>query len=1085
MAIRTIPSLVIGLGGTGKRALTHLKRRIYDTYGRDDLPWIRMLSIDTDSAGVNNPPVISQRTGEFINLGNNELRVIDQSDTPQVISNLDAPENRHIRDWYPDPDMRVDFPKAARGSGQVRMFGKLGLYKGDNLHTTYRWLQQAAHDVADPASWEEFPGFDVDQTLQFVYVICSLCGGTGSGMFLDVAYMLRKIVGVDPSTRRFIGMFVMPEVYEPVVENQHIKRIYANAYAALRELDYLLNSNKRSYKIRGKDHTFVDFSGDVTPFDFTFLFSNKNRRGAVISQRQVSGDKPVAIDDRVAQYMSEAIVTDVLSPLTERSESILSNIFTSISEPEQVEDRVFHKAYSAVGVSSVKVPPIEQFRDMFEERLTNAVIDFLLRPDPEVTEKALAKQFFANHLSTTEEALALRNSLSTDPAYGRFLSRPFFDEFRINRPACVNKLRQWVELALSDKVSGANSLEIEQSAVQSLKSALETTKRELEVNFKQFADDPERGYVFLYEWLEELISNARSKLHQIPRVQEIEGDPARSVNEALDSLGRIGNDVQLPVLRDTIEVLLERLADYYDNRGRDVRSHYMTAYLYNELIKTFEEWHGKVKALVDTIRHFDQHLGDAFDQSVAQLGDTSQERILIDKGLIGRKEIERFVNGLLSPVWEKGEWQAVSPELSSEVKALVEKELSYDLLQIQFDREMSDQVKRGKLETSIKDFVRNKVMPRVFQIDAETGKIKDPEYTTSDGRSILLDFAQDNLIPLMTSHSSPLWHVQTHQIGSASQPITFVGLNGTRIPEELVEHLQKVIPNFRTTDIVLSDVEPRIVVKQYDPLYSLASLTTMIDYENYYKNTDRKLNPMHTDVKFVPEPNPYLQWLSYIAPVRVTVKVCDRGHDISFVDSDTQFCPQCSHDGAKTLIVEGKMLCPLCSQIIDKGSRKCPECRGIVEGRDDKAQAAQRKTGQIQTETDKEKNLCPGCVTLEKDSPETMIVKSGKNGGKTFCPGCGAVWTDICPYCSTRLEKLTMCTKGSDSCIFESPPIVLCSHCECPVTPDTVRCPRCLKEINECPACKDEGKEKRMVPREWEKCPERHGEKEPAAVGAT
>ncbi|HEY9871269.1 MAG TPA: tubulin-like doman-containing protein, partial [Candidatus Obscuribacterales bacterium] len=200
MAVRTIPSLVVGLGGTGKRALTHLKRRIYDTYRRTDLPWIRLLSIDTDDATVNNPPVVSQLTGEYIHLSSSEQRIVDQSDTPKVISNLDAPENRHIKEWYPDPDGLVDFPKAARGSGQVRMFGRIGLYKGENLHTCYRWLQQAAQEVSDPAAWDEYSGFAIEPGLQFVYVICSLCGGTGSGMFLDIAYMLRKIVGVDPST---------------------------------------------------------------------------------------------------------------------------------------------------------------------------------------------------------------------------------------------------------------------------------------------------------------------------------------------------------------------------------------------------------------------------------------------------------------------------------------------------------------------------------------------------------------------------------------------------------------------------------------------------------------------------------------------------------------------------------------------------------------------------------------------------------------------------------------------------------------------------------------------------------------------
>ncbi len=179
MAIRTIPSLVVGLGGTGKRALTHLKRRILDTYQRDNLPWVRLLSIDTDDGAVSNPPVISQLTGEIVQLGISETRVIDQSDTPKIISNLDAPENRHIKDWYPDPGMNVDFPKAAKGSGQVRMFGRIGLYKGENLYTNYRWLQQAAQEVSDPAAWDEYKGFAIDPGTQFIYVICSLCGGTG------------------------------------------------------------------------------------------------------------------------------------------------------------------------------------------------------------------------------------------------------------------------------------------------------------------------------------------------------------------------------------------------------------------------------------------------------------------------------------------------------------------------------------------------------------------------------------------------------------------------------------------------------------------------------------------------------------------------------------------------------------------------------------------------------------------------------------------------------------------------------------------------------------------------------------------
>lgn len=1075
MTIRTIPSLVIGLGGTGKRALTHLKRRIYDTYGVEELPWIRLLSIDTDSATVNNPPIISQRTDEFIKLGASELRIIDQSGTPQVISNLDAPENRHIREWYPDPEMKVDFPKAARGSGQVRMFGKIGLYKGDNLHTTYRWLQQAAHEVADPAAWSNFPRFKVDQDLQFVYVICSLCGGTGSGMFLDIAYLLRKIVGVDPSRKRFVGVFVMPEVYEPVIENQHIKRIYANAYAGLRELDYLMNSPRRAYTIKGKDHTFADFHGDVPPFDFVFLYSNKNKRGAVISQRQVSGDKPMAIDDRVAQYISETVMTDVLSPVTERSESILSNIFTSIGDPEQVKDRMFHKVYSAVGVSSVKIPSIEHYADLLKIRITDAVVDFLLRPDPDVTEKRLAKQFWADHVSNVEDNLSFKASLSNDAAYGRFLSQEFCDEFKQERPKCLDKVKRWVESTVSDNVDLDKPLDIEKHQADAAKNQITTITDAIKKDLMAYARNPKHGYAFLCEWLEELKILAEQKKARLPKAPEVAGDPKREVNEAMNSLTRVSDDVQLPILRDTVYILLERTSEYYDSRGRKLRSNNLASSVYDKLLKEIDSLYAQVKNLRDTVSHLNTQCDERYSSYISNMPDSQDENVLIDKSLVGRKEIERFLNGLLLKIWDSGDWKSVAPQLSHDMKERVDQELGQQLVDVEFDTALSVEEKTKKIENMLNDFVGEKIFKELFPAHERSGKLIEPSYTTPEGKSLLLDFAQDNLLSTMIASSVPLWNVKTHQIGSASQPITFVGLNGTQIPEHVVDELEKQLPGFRSTDIVLSDNEPRVLVKQYDPLYSLASLGSMIDYENYYRNTDRTLNPMHTDKKFATEPNPYLQWLTYESPKKVEVAVCSKGHDI--VDAlrrDKQFCPHCSKNGLKNLIIQDKILCPMCQEIIDKDSRKCHSCGGIIEKSKIVGDSA-RIVG--------EDVACPGCVTMDNPKPEKMVMQSGQvTGANTFCPTCGSAWSDLCPYCATDLEKVTVCTKGSDRCIFESPPIVLCFGCSCPVTPDTTKCPRCFKEIEECETCKDEDRALRMLPTNLEACPARHGKE--AAVEA-
>ncbi len=1050
MAIRTIPSLVIGLGGTGKRALTHLKRRIFDTYHRDDLPWVRLLSIDTDDAAVSNPPVISQHTGAQVELGISEMRVIDQSDTPKIISNLDAPENRHIKDWYPDPGMNVDFPKAAKGSGQVRMFGRVGLYKGENLYTTYRWLQQAAQEVSDPAAWDEYRGFAIDPGTQFIYVVCSLAGGTGSGMFLDVAYLLRKIVGVDPSTRRFVGMFVMPEVYEPVVENQHLKRIYANSYAALREMDYLMNNQRRSYKIRGKDHTFVDFERDVTPFDFVFLMSNKNKRGAVISQRQVSVDKPMAADDRICQYISETIMTDILSPVTERNESILSNIFTSLGDPEQLEGRTLYKSYSSVGVSSVKVPPLTEFQDLLEMKMLDLVVDFLLRPDPEITERALARQFFSDNLSKLEDNLQVKASLNSDASYARFKSRPFLDEFRINRPTCVNSIKQWADQVIKYDVDKGNPLDIEKQVIGAYKDALARVEQAVSSAIRNYANDPRHGYTFIKEWLEELLSLSKSKQAQVPPPRKVDGDPRRPCQEALDSLQRVGQDLQLPVIGDTVSILTERVAEFYDGFAREERNNNLLRAFYDDLIALLDDSRQRLVNLTEGISEIWHKSDESLSVRISQMEDVSGERILIDKCVIGRKEIERFLNYLLSPLYAGCDWKTAVPVLSAEIKQRIDAEIAYRLLEISSDKSLDDAARLEKIRTELVSFVRQRLFDQLFPVDTATGRIKEPDYTDADGRSIIFDFGPDNLLSLMVAHSSPLWFVQTHQVASATSQITFVGLNGTKIPEGLVEEMQKQIPTFRPTDLVLSDVEPRIVVKQFDPLYSLASLANIVDYENFYKATDRKLNPMHTDQRFMPEPNPYLQWLSYKSPEAPRLKLCSRGHDISRALNELrQYCPDCFRDGIKTFIVPGKMMCRACSKVIDEGSRKCPECLSILE---------QKKT------------QCPGCLAQGRQKPETIIVNKD-DAGPVNCPACGSLWSNSCPYCNAPLERPTVCTRGSDRCIFDSPPIVSCFSCLCPVTPDASRCPRCFKELKECPECRKRGEPRRMIPREVKDCP--------------
>lgn len=358
----------------------------------------------------------------------------------------------------------------------------------------------------------------------------------------------------------------------------------------------------------------------------------------------------MAADDRVSQYISESIMTDGLSPVTERSESVLSNIFTSVGEPEVMEDRTFHKTYSSVGVASVKIPSLEHFRDLAEARAMSSVIEFLLRPDPEVTEKVLTKQFFADHLAGIEDRLHTHSSLSTDDRYGRFLSRAFLDEFQINWPGCINTIKKWVERALSPTVDPSDPLDIEKQAVAVHKKTLDHVERTLGSTLRAFANDPERVYSFITEWVEELLALCNTKLQQVPAPRHLKGDRTRSTREALDSLARVSADIQLPVLSDPVEILLERLASYYDGGGRDQRSYNLMRKFYSDLIELFCAHLDRLKKLVATVCEIDAQADQQFSARIASMGDTAHERVLIDKPMIGRKEIDRFLNYLLAPI---------------------------------------------------------------------------------------------------------------------------------------------------------------------------------------------------------------------------------------------------------------------------------------------------------------------------------------------------------------------------------------------------------------------------------------------------
>ncbi len=135
-------TVLIGLGGTGKKALLHAKKRFLETFGEEP-PLVKYLLIDTTSA---NTDILYARTPgreEPVRLRANEILHIEArgaSLLPQV--------HDEIREWFPPKaDLKANI---LSGAGQIRALGRLALFaNATTVYENLRDLLALARDYRD------------------------------------------------------------------------------------------------------------------------------------------------------------------------------------------------------------------------------------------------------------------------------------------------------------------------------------------------------------------------------------------------------------------------------------------------------------------------------------------------------------------------------------------------------------------------------------------------------------------------------------------------------------------------------------------------------------------------------------------------------------------------------------------------------------------------------------------------------------------------------------------------------------------------------------------------------------------------
>jgi hypothetical protein len=262
------PTIYIGLGGTGIKAIAHAKKLYEEEFGVGNIPKeIAFLAIDFDAKEVEKPDHPTNLRNDFL--------VLRTPTNPRDFYNVQHDQYNQFN-WMFKSNTGFIAKAINDGASQVRTTGRLYtdmvtreiLSEFVRKLNTVQSITQNAHNQ------------NVD-----VHLVMSLAGGTGAGSFLTVALLLHRDFG---QKINLYGYGVLHGVFRAMdVTGTMTPRVVANAYSAIMDLDYILHAsidNPVNVALGASNHKITDGI-----FEEFYVVNNETQDGKVVNDvRQLS-----------------------------------------------------------------------------------------------------------------------------------------------------------------------------------------------------------------------------------------------------------------------------------------------------------------------------------------------------------------------------------------------------------------------------------------------------------------------------------------------------------------------------------------------------------------------------------------------------------------------------------------------------------------------------------------------------------------------------------------------------------------------------------------------------------------------------
>ncbi len=197
-----------------------------------------------------------------------------------------------------------------------------------------------------------------------IFITCSVVGGTGNGMIIDLVAMVKDIFKDYWPAPRIYGIIVLPSAFKRVVYNRNAR---ANAYAALKEFDYYMSGN--TFRASYPSGRTVEVPDRIFDDGMLYLLDVENMAGNSLQGRD-------QVQELTGQFISTFVASTVGGAIEERmvNDSTRASVYLPANERSRRK-----AAYNSFGISRV-IYPVPQLKDMGYKIMALKMSEAFLQP---------------------------------------------------------------------------------------------------------------------------------------------------------------------------------------------------------------------------------------------------------------------------------------------------------------------------------------------------------------------------------------------------------------------------------------------------------------------------------------------------------------------------------------------------------------------------------------------------------------------------------------------------------------------------------------------------------------------------------